>query len=151
MKNGFKGGDAELRFFELGFQSLSKSLFVLTLLAEKSVLCLEGVDDALELLDVGLFAFSRVLGRESVSGLTSFETSLALLVGGFPATTRVIGLGWRGSRGGRLLTVFIVDVLMVGVVDLSLLAARSRVKEEAVENLLDGSLCKTRGRCDGGW
>lgn len=84
--------DAELRLFEFGLKSLTEDLFVLTLLAKESVVCLERVDRALKLFDVSLLALSRVLGRETVSGLTSFETSLALLVAGLSAATGVVGL-----------------------------------------------------------
>lgn len=66
-----------------------------TLLAEQGIFGLKGVEGALEGLYVCLFSFSRVLGGETVSGLTSFETSLALLVAGLSASTGVTGLGGR--------------------------------------------------------
>ena len=62
------------------------------LLAQKSVVCLKRVDRALELLYVGLLAFSRVLGRETVPGLTSFKTGLTLLVACLSAAAGVGGL-----------------------------------------------------------
>lgn len=82
--------------FELGVQSLTEGLFLFTLLAEQGVFGLERVDGALEGLYVRLLALSRVLGRETIPGLTSFEASLALLVAGFPTSAGVVvGLGGR--------------------------------------------------------
>lgn len=90
--------DANLRVTELGVQSLAEKLILLTLLAKRGVLGLEGVEGALKLVNVGLLALSRVLSRETVSSLTGFEASLALLVARFSATAGVGGLG--GGLGG---------------------------------------------------
>ena len=125
-------------------------LVLVTLLTEQGVLCLQVVDGSFKLFYVCLLALSRVLSRKTVTGLTSFETSLALLVARLSASVRVRRLrrgGYRGRRVVEIFVIIVVNVIGLSVGDLSLLAARTRFERHIRDFLLDGGLWKSRGGC----